>query len=430
MTEQDDTIAFFADPRTHGGASVERSDTHGAIVFLAGTRALKLKRAVRYDYMDFSTVALRRQACEAEIRINRRTAPAIYRAAIPVTRDRDGILGLGGAGEIVDWVVDMVRFDQAGLFDRLAVRGALDDALAVALADTVAGFHDQADAAPGFGGAAALAATIAGNARELGRHVGTVFAADAVARLEDASRRALAHRRDLADRRRDRGRVRRCHGDLHLRNVLLIDGRPTLFDAIEFSDAFVCIDVVYDLAFLLMDLWHRELRRAANLVLNRYLWRRSDAEALALMPLFLALRAGIRAHVTATAAVRQPIAARTTFDEEARANRARQRRARPAAAHPGRDRRLVGQRQIDTGARAGAGDRSGAGRRRRSDGHDPQAAVGSRVDRPAAGGGLCAGHERTHLCRGPRRGRDGIGGGARRHRRRGPCPARRARGRG
>jgi len=320
MTEQDDTIAFFADPRTHGGASVERSDTHGAIVFLAGTRALKLKRAVRYDYMDFSTVALRRQACEAEIRINRRTAPAIYRAAIPVTRDRDGILGLGGAGEIVDWVVDMVRFDQAGLFDRLAVRGALDDALAVALADTVAGFHDQADAAPGFGGAAALAATIAGNARELGRHVGTVFAADAVARLEDASRRALAHRRDLADRRRDRGRVRRCHGDLHLRNVLLIDGRPTLFDAIEFSDAFVCIDVVYDLAFLLMDLWHRELRRAANLVLNRYLWRRSDAEALALMPLFLALRAGIRAHVTATAAVRQPIAARTTFDEEARAN--------------------------------------------------------------------------------------------------------------
>ena len=319
MTEQDDTIAFLADPRTHGGAPVERIDTHGAIVFLAGSRALKLKRAVRYDYMDFSTVALRRQACEAEIRINRRTAPAIYRAAVPVTRGRDGTLGLGGAGDVVDWVVDMVRFDQAGLFDRLAVRGALDDALAVTLADTVASFHDQAEAAPAFGGAPALAATIAGNARELERYVGTVFAADAVARLEVASRQALARHRDLAGRRRDRGLVRRCHGDLHLRNVCLIEGRPTLFDAIEFSDAFACIDVVYDLAFLLMDLWHRNLRRAANLVLNRYLWRRSDLEALALMPLFLALRAGVRAHVTATAALRQPMEARAAFGDEARA---------------------------------------------------------------------------------------------------------------
>jgi cation diffusion facilitator family transporter len=319
MTEQDDIIAFLADPRTHGGAPVERIDTHGAIVFLAGRRALKLKRAVRYDYMDFATVALRRQACEAEVRINRRTAPAIYRAAIPVTRERDGTLSLGGAGDVVDWVVDMVRFDQAGLFDRLAVRGALDDTLAVALADTVASFHDQADAAPGFGGAPALAATIAGNARELGRYVETVFAADPVARLETASRRALAQHGDLADRRRDRGLVRRCHGDLHLRNVCLIDGRPTLFDAIEFSDDFACIDTVYDLAFLLMDLWHRDLRRTANLVLNRYLWRRSDAEALALMPLFLALRAAIRAHVTATAALSQPIEARTAFGDEARA---------------------------------------------------------------------------------------------------------------
>ena len=319
MTEQDDTIAFLADPHTHGGAPVERIDTHGAIVFLAGNRALKLKRAVRYDYMDFSTVSLRRQACEAEIRINRRTAPAIYRAAIPVTRDRDGAFGLGGAGEIVDWVVDMVRFDQAGLLDRLAVQGALDDALAVALADTVASFHDRAEPMPGFGRASALEVTIAGNASELGRYVGTVFSADAVARLEDASRRAIARLRDLADRRRDRGFVRRCHGDLHLRNVCLIDGRPTLFDAIEFSDAFACIDVVYDLAFLLMDLWHRDLRRVANLVLNRYLWRRTDMEALALMPLFLALRAGIRAHVTATAALRQPIEAQATFGDEARA---------------------------------------------------------------------------------------------------------------
>ena len=105
----------------------------------------------------------------------------------------------------------------------------------------------------------------------------------------------------LLDRRRAAGKVRRCHGDLHLRNVCLFEGRPTLFDCLEFSDELASVDVLYDLAFLLMDLEHRGLADFSNLVLNRYLDLTGEDDGLVAMPLFLSLRAAIRAHVTAAA---------------------------------------------------------------------------------------------------------------------------------
>ena len=124
--DQAEVIAFLSSPSTHGGAAVERIETHSAIVFLAGDRAWKLKRAVRYDYLDFTGVERRKELCEAEVRINRRAAPALYHGVVAVTRQADGSLALGGSGEPVDWVVEMTRFDQNDLFDRLAARGALD----------------------------------------------------------------------------------------------------------------------------------------------------------------------------------------------------------------------------------------------------------------------------------------------------------------
>jgi uncharacterized protein len=119
-------IKFLESSSTHAGATVERIDTHAAIVFLAGARALKLKRAVQFDYLDFSTLAQRQAMCEAEVRLNRRTAPAIYRGVVAVTQQGDGALTIGGSGEPVEWLVDMNRFDQEALFDRLAAHGRLD----------------------------------------------------------------------------------------------------------------------------------------------------------------------------------------------------------------------------------------------------------------------------------------------------------------
>src|SRR5688572_30849224 len=138
--DQTATIAWLAAPASHGGAPVERIDTHASIVFVAGTRAWKLKRAVRYDYLDFSTADRRRAMCEAEVRVNRRTAPFLYRGVVAVVRRPDGSLALGGPGTAIDWVVEMNRFDQDALLDRLAGRGALAPDLMPTLALAIARF--------------------------------------------------------------------------------------------------------------------------------------------------------------------------------------------------------------------------------------------------------------------------------------------------
>lgn len=304
-TAQDEVVAFLADPRTHGGRPVERIDTHGAMVFLAGGRGYKLKRAVRFPYMDFSTPELRRRACEAELALNRRTAPDLYEAVRPVVRRADGRLALGGRGAALDWVVVMRRFDDDALFDRLADAGALTPELMRRLAEAVAAFHAQAVRRPDGGGSAALRAVVAGNIGEFHQRP-DLFAPERVERLAALSDAALDRHGALLDRRAKEGRVRHCHGDLHLRNIVLWRGQPTLFDCIEFDESFAVIDVLYDLAFLLMDLDHRGLRAFGNAVFNQYLEATGELEGVALLPLFLATRAAVRAKVGAAAAAVQP----------------------------------------------------------------------------------------------------------------------------
>jgi aminoglycoside phosphotransferase family enzyme/predicted kinase len=312
IEDQSEVIAFLADPRTHGGAAVERIDTHGAVVVLAGERAYKLKRAVRFPYMDFSTLALRRRACEAELELNRRTAPELYLAAEPVVRTRAGALAIGGEGETLDWVVVMRRFDQEALLDRRAARGALDQRIMTDLADAILRFHAAAEPRPEQGGAEGIARVVAGNDRGLREAGADVLDPAKTERLRQRSDAALERVGPLLEARRTAGLVRHCHGDLHLRNICLIEGRPTLFDAIEFNDQIACIDVLYDLAFLLMDLDHRGLGGLGNLVFNRYLSegaRRDglgDLAGLAALPLFLSCRAGVRAQVGAAGAAAQP----------------------------------------------------------------------------------------------------------------------------
>lgn len=324
VADQGEVAAFLAAPETHGGAPVTRFDTHGAMVFVAGGLAYKVKRAVRFAYMDFSTLARRRAACEKEVAINRRTAPELYLGVRPVLRDAGGALRLGAAdegdGAAVEWVIVMRAFAQDSLFDHLAARGALTPDLLVQLADEIRRFHQAAEViAPGGvgrGGAQGMRDTEEENNQDLVERP-DLFAADEVRRLRADSLAAIERCATLLDARWAEGLVRRCHGDLHLRNICLIDGRPTLFDAIEFSDAIACIDVLYDLAFLLMDLDHRGLRPAANLVLNRYLQDDDGLPALAALPLFFSVRAAVRAKVAAAAEASQQGDARRAKRDEA-----------------------------------------------------------------------------------------------------------------
>jgi len=301
---QQPVMEFLANPATHGGQPVTRIDTHAASVFLAGDRALKIKRAVWFPFLDFSTHDKRRAACEAELAVNRPFAPAIYRRVVAVTREADGRLALGGNGTPVEWAVEMARFDENETLDHLAVRGRIDDALADALGRAVARAHDVVPVAKDAGFADVLAEIVRQNTIEL-RETPALFPGPQVEALDAATRATFDRVRPLLEARERGGQVARCHGDLHLGNIVLIDGAPVLFDAIEFDPKLATGDVFYDLAFLLMDLIERGLKAAANIVLNRYLTERGrddDFDALAALPLFLSVRAAIRAKVTAARA--------------------------------------------------------------------------------------------------------------------------------
>jgi hypothetical protein len=303
MEDQRDVIAFLSEPSSYGPA-IERVDiieTHVSLVFLAGDRAYKLKRAVKYPYLDFSTPEHRRRACEAELALNRRTAPTLYLEVRALGRLPDGKIGFAGNGAAIDWVVVMRRFDQSSLFDALAQTGRLSAPLMHELAGHIADFHAMAERRYDCGGAAAITAIAETNHRCLMEAQYAGFSRERIEELRENSLRRLAAVGGLLDRRRAEGKVRRCHGDLHLRNICLLDGKPTLFDCLEFSEALASIDVLYDLAFLLMDLKHRGLTDFANIVLNRYLDLTDEDDGLPAMQLFLSLRAVIRAHVTATA---------------------------------------------------------------------------------------------------------------------------------
>jgi aminoglycoside phosphotransferase family enzyme/predicted kinase len=303
VDDQRDVIDFLSRPSSYGVA-IERVDiieTHVSLVFLAGDHAYKLKRSVKFPYLDFSSAEQRRIACEAELVLNRRTAPELYLEVRALTRTANGGVGFDTEGRVVDWVVVMRRFDQAALFDELAKTNRLNAPLMNKLAEHIAAFHQAAEPWPSRGGAAALAAVVETNHRCLTAAPHAGFVTEDIVEIRERSLERLAAIGILLDRRRAAGKVRRCHGDLHLRNVCLFEGRPTLFDCLEFSDELASVDVLYDLAFLLMDLEHRGLTNFSNLVLNRYLDLTSEDDGLAAMSLFLSSRAAIRAHVTATA---------------------------------------------------------------------------------------------------------------------------------
>lgn len=303
---QRDVIDFLSKPSSygHGVERVDVIETHASLVFLAGERAYKLKRAVKYPYLDFSTIERRRQACQTELAFNRRTAPGLYLKVRAVVRMPDGAVGFATDEPAIDWLVVMRRFEAGSLFDVLARTGRLTAPLIRELAEHIAAFHHEAERRPEYGGAAALAAVIETNHRCLGEAVEAGFDSKRIDELRGKSLERLTAVAALLDRQRAEGKVRRCHGDLHLRNVCLFEGKPTLFDCLEFSDELASVDVLYDLAFLLMDLEHRRLTNFANLTLNRYLDLTGDDDGLAAMPLFLSSRAAIRAHVTATALTR------------------------------------------------------------------------------------------------------------------------------
>jgi len=283
---QAEAAAFLS--RLSGATPVE---THISAVFVGRDTVWKMKKAVSLGFLDFTRLEDRARFCARELELNRPHAPGIYRDVVPLTRGADGALREGGDGPVVEWVLRMAPIPPGDFLDHVVPDAALLDALA----DAVAAMHGAAPLAD-VDTPAVMGAILEGNVPSA---LSAGLPADRVEAWSKAARAELARIAPVLARRGADGFVRRCHGDLHLGNLCLWNGRPTPFDALEFDEALARIDVGYDLAFLLMDLDLRHGRWAANRVLNRYVARTGDAGLVAGLPFWLSMRAMIRAHVEA-----------------------------------------------------------------------------------------------------------------------------------
>ncbi len=299
--DQDKVIEFLSCPASHE-ADVEeviRIDTHAAIIFLAGLYAYKIKRELTLPYLDFSTLELRHIACLNEIRINKVSAPEIYLDVIPLVKTDTGHIRFGTDGEIVEWVLKMRRFDQNDLLANLADQQKLtEDIVDEAIREIIA-FQNRSSTDCSRDGAKIISGILTSIIETLERHP-SVSDRPEVREFTRTTSQQLALNAEYLRQRGSNGFIRRCHGDLHLANIVLINGRPRLFDAIEFDENIACIDVLYDAAFFIMDLWHRDCRKLSNYALNQF-FQSSDLHSinqfLRVLPIFLGCRAGVRAMV-------------------------------------------------------------------------------------------------------------------------------------
>jgi aminoglycoside phosphotransferase family enzyme/predicted kinase len=269
-------------------------ETHISAVFVGKETVWKLKKAVKMPFLDFSTVENRAHFLHRELAVNQPAAPGIYRDVVAISRRSDGTLELGGQNPI-DWVLRMAPVPPDDFLDVIASNGPLTSALLDGLGDCVAAYHARLAPVPGIDSATGLLRITEGNVRSA---LAAGLPKADVTTWHDRMSAAIEANRDWLTDRSANGQVRRCHGDLHLGNLCLWEGKPVAFDALEFDETLATIDVAYDLAFLLMDLDHRAGRPAANRLMNRCAARFGNI-GLRGLPMFLSQRAMIRAHVLA-----------------------------------------------------------------------------------------------------------------------------------
>jgi len=279
-----------------GSAPVE---THISAVFAGSNDVYKLKKAVLLSFLDFTALETRRDMARREYELNRVAAPAIYRGVQAVVRAEDGALRLapGDAPDAIDYVVHMARIRPGDFLNEIVAGGKVTPALLDALGDCLAELHARLPPLRNVDSIVGMRDIIDGNA-QAARAAG--LDGDRVAQWHSSVRGELDRIAPVLTARAAAGFVRRLHGDLHLGNICLWNGKPVAFDMLEFDDALATADIAYDLAFLLMDLEFQAGRAAANRVMNRYAARTGDAGLVATLPCFISVRAIVRAHVQAS----------------------------------------------------------------------------------------------------------------------------------
>lgn len=284
---------------------VERLETHISTVLLTGPYAYKIKKPVNLGFLDFTTLAERRRFCEEELRLNRRLAPTLYLEVVPITGSVDAPV-VGGGGSALEYAVKMREFPQDALASRILGRGELTGADIDVLAAKVAAFHGTIGVAARdgvLGSPQEILRVARQNFAQMAPLLATVAERDEIEELRAWTEREHAARAGTLLHRRAEGFIRECHGDLHLGNIARVDGELTIFDCIEFDPAMRWIDVMSEVAFVVMDLQRRDRADLAYHFLNAYLEQTGDYAGLAVLRFYLVYRALVRAKIARLRAV-------------------------------------------------------------------------------------------------------------------------------
>lgn len=276
------------------------SQTHISYVLLTGPYAYKVKKPVNLGFLDFTTLERRRHFCEEELRLNCRGAPGLYVDVVAIAGTGEGVARLGGEGPAVEYAVRMRQFPQEALLSSQLEAGLLGEADLEVLAGAVADYHAAAprDLTGRFGHPDDLRDAIRQDHDQSEQFVGRYQTRERLEETRTYAQRFFAERGPLIEERVRQGRVRECHGDLHLGNICRWEGRTLLFDCIEFNESYRWIDTMHDAAFAAMDLEARGRPDLANAYVNAYAEQTGDWEGLRVLPLYLCRYAYVRAKVS------------------------------------------------------------------------------------------------------------------------------------
>ena len=293
------------DAYPHPVSAIELLETHISWVILTGQYAYKIKKAVKFDFLDFSTLEKRHFCCEEELRLNRRFAPNLYLQVVPITGTKKHAQ-VNGDGEIIDYALQMQQFAASQLLSEKANRRELDVEIIDQLADLIADFHHHANVDTSescYGSMTEIRHWFLGNFANIRPLVKDDEFLRQLTHLEIWGKQELLKHKSRIQQRKQQGFIRECHGDLHLGNIALLDNRVTPFDGIEFNPALRWVDVIDEVAFVMMDLMQHHLKSFAYRFLNRYLHHGGDYQGLSLLRYYSVYRALVRSKV---ALLREP----------------------------------------------------------------------------------------------------------------------------
>ncbi len=291
------TPEFYPHPVTE---PIQLIQTHISYVLLTGDYAYKVKKSVNFGFLDFTTLEQRKHFCEEELRLNQRGAPHLYLEVLAITQEADQ-LALNGHGEPIEYALKMRQFPQDALFTNLFEKGELTEKRMEELAWVVARFHAQAktnNAIQNFGSMAQIRAAIDQNYEQTKKYIGGPQTQEQFDQTQSYTDHFFEKQQEIFAQRVAHNRIREGHGDLHLGNICLWQDQILLFDCIEFNQAFRFVDVMYDVAFVVMDLEARHRPDLSNAFLNTYVEATGDWEGLEVLPLYLIRQAYVRAKVT------------------------------------------------------------------------------------------------------------------------------------